>query len=259
MSSIFLTFLHYIQFFTRLPLPARIPHAAPDFSRSVWLVPVAGAVAGAIGGVILVAAFFLHLPPALCATLSLCALVMVSGALHEDGLADICDGFGGGGDRDTKLAIMKDSRLGTFGTVALMLSLLARVLAIAAVLNALGPWGALACVGVTGAVSRSFAVLPLLVLLPARPSGIAASALRPGLTGSCIVLAVCVVLALLLTHVDVPLSYCIAAIMLTLVAVFGLCLLAKRQIGGHTGDVCGAAQQIAEICFLLSLVAGIAP
>src|ERR1700677_2723291 len=122
--------LSSLRFFTRLPLPTRETEP-PDWAQIAWSAPFAGAIVGAIGGLALVVANELSLPPFLAATLAIAALALTTGALHEDGLADVADGFGGGSTREAKLAIMRDSRIGAFGAIALVLSLLLRVGALA--------------------------------------------------------------------------------------------------------------------------------
>ena len=123
-----------LRFFTRLPLPTP-PDADFDFNRFAWAAPVAGAAVGLVGVAALGTARSLALPPPVAASLAVAALVAASGALHEDGLADVADGFGGGATRERKLAIMRDSRIGAFGAVALALSLILRVGAVSAALG----------------------------------------------------------------------------------------------------------------------------
>ena len=102
-----------LRFFSRLPIPG--PMETDDFRRSLRLAPLAGALLGLAGGLVFVAALGLRLPAAAAALLALGFGALVTGALHEDGLADVADGFGGGLTRDRKLEIMKDSRIGAFG------------------------------------------------------------------------------------------------------------------------------------------------
>ena len=124
-----------LRFFTRLPLPAlpfdQSPHAPPDMARIALMAPVAGAIIGAIAALALAIANLLGMPPLLGAALAIAALVIATGALHEDGLADVADGFGGGATRARKLEIMRDSRVGAYGAAALALALILRVAALA--------------------------------------------------------------------------------------------------------------------------------
>src|SRR6516165_4237398 len=108
-----------LRFFTRLRVGAPTPEVALDMDRIAWAAPVAGAVVGLIGALVLALTAPLGLPPLLRAGLATAALVAATGALHEDGLADLADGFGGGSTRERKLEIMRESRIGAYGAAAL--------------------------------------------------------------------------------------------------------------------------------------------
>src|SRR5260370_12044026 len=121
-----------ILFVTRLPVPHSAPVDSGDVAHASWAFPVAGALVGSAGALTYAIASGIRLPPALAAALALGATLLITGCLHEDGLADTADGLGGGRDRARKLEIMRDSRLGTYGACALMMSLLLRWTALAA-------------------------------------------------------------------------------------------------------------------------------
>ena len=233
---------------TRLPahrlLP--MPEGADGFARGVWAYPLVGALVGALGGAVWWAGRALGLPPLLAGCWALAALLAATGAFHEDGLADTADGFGGGRSRERKLEIMRDSRIGSYGALALMLSLAIRGTALAALS---GPAGAAALV-VSGALGRG-AILGLLRLLPpARADGMAAALGRPG--GA--VLGVGLGLAVLPALVLGPWPLGVAAVGMAAGVTLGLAALARRQVGGRTGDVLGAGSVAAE-CAVLSLLA----
>jgi adenosylcobinamide-GDP ribazoletransferase len=142
-----------LAFFTRLPL--RRGDGAPlDMNRIAWAAPVAGAIVGVVGAGVLAATEVLGLPRLISAGLATAALIAVTGALHEDGLADTADGFGGGATRERKLEIMRDSRIGAFGAVALALSILIRVAALAAALKG-GFWNAAGSLILVAALARA--------------------------------------------------------------------------------------------------------
>src|SRR5580693_4709978 len=130
-----------LRFFTRLRLGEPGPSAALDFGRIAWAAPVAGAAVGLAGAVVLALTTLLGLPLLLRAGLATAALVAATGALHEDGLADVADGFGGGATRARKLEIMRDSQVGAYGAIALALALILRIGALAAALDG-GFWRA---------------------------------------------------------------------------------------------------------------------
>jgi len=164
--------------------------------------------------------------------------------LHEDGLADTADGFGGGRDRAAKLAIMRDSRVGTYGVAALVFSIGLRV----ATLHAIGdPIHAGLALVAAHAASRGFLGLAMWRLDPAREDGLGAAAGRPG-TGAALT---AVLLGAVIAICCLGPVRGIVALALAGVAVAAMAVLARRQIGGYTGDVLGAFQQIGEIVMLL--------
>ena len=166
-----------LRFFTRAPLgdPSR---AAPlDMNRVAWAAPVAGAAVGLAGALVLALTAKLGLPAFLRAGLATAALVVATGGLHEDGIADVADGFGGGATRADKLEIMRDSRIGAYGAIALTLFAPLRVAALAAALDG-GLWRAAAALILVAALSRSAALTPLALLKPARADGAGAAAGR---------------------------------------------------------------------------------
>src|SRR5882757_5374688 len=180
-----------LRFFTRLRVGESEPSAPLDIDRIAWAAPVAGVVVGLIGALVLALATLLGLPLILRAGLATAALVVATGALHEDGLAD---GFGGGATRATKLEIMRDSRVGAYGAIAIALALILRVGALAASLDG-GLWRACSSLMLVAALSRAAALTPLALLPPARADGAGAAAGRldssalAGAWGSALVIA----------------------------------------------------------------------
>jgi adenosylcobinamide-GDP ribazoletransferase len=237
-----------LQFLTRLPVdgPACSPPAA--LAASAPMFPLVGALVGAAGGLVFALAAWLALPPMLAALLAVAVQILLTGGLHEDGLADVADGFGGGRTRAHKLRIMRDSRLGSFGALALVLALLARIGALTALATP-----ALVATSLIAAGSASRAALPVIMaaLPPARDEGLAARAGRPhplrAIAG--------VVIAILLAPALLPPAMAASGLMVAACITLIIARLADRQIGGHTGDVLGAAQQLAEIGFLLAALA----
>ncbi|MEN2976995.1 adenosylcobinamide-GDP ribazoletransferase [Tistrella bauzanensis] len=243
---------------SRLPVPA--PHGLQPAARFVgWLGP-AGLVMGAITGLALAGMTELIADRWIAAFVALIAAALAGGLIHEDGLADVADGFGGGHDREAKLVIMKDSRVGTFGASALILSFGLR----AAVLAALAPlgWGAAALVIAAGGLSRVAVAVAMTAMPMARRSrpGLADAAgrspLAPALTGAGATLLVSMALVRLgLGPVGWPaLAGLIAG---TVLAGLAMAMIARRQIGGATGDVYGAIQQTAEIAGLVLAFGGV--
>lgn len=258
-ASLLRDLLICLRFATTLPLPAlAFERDAPlDFSRfahALALFPLAGALVGALGATALALALALGLPPALAAPLGVAALIAATGALHEDGLADCADGFGGA-TRARRLEIMADSRLGAFGALAIALSLYMRVAALA-VLGAGGAFAAGAAMVAAGALSRAAALAPLALLAPARAEGAGFSAGRPpprAVVLACALASAIAGLAALAAGGSFLRAF--LACVLAAAAALGVAALARRRLGGQTGDVAGAAQQIAEILVLLTFAA----
>ena len=218
------------------------------------MTPLAGIVLATVPAVLLIVTRTLGLPASVAAVLAVCSLVAVTGALHEDGLADCADGFGGGRTAARKLEIMRDSRIGTFGAAALALSLLLRSAALAAAM-ARGLSDALAALILSAALSRTACLSPLVLLAPARAEGRAASRARPraAVSSSAVAISLCLAVSVALVGFD-P-KRVASAVGIAAVTALAVCAIAQRQIGGQTGDVAGAAQQVAEAGVLLVFAA----
>ena len=253
-----------LRFYSRLPVPAlpweADPHALPDFRSMAPLVPLAGAVLGLAPALVLLLALHLGLGPFLAAALAIAAMTAATGAFHEDGLADAADGFGGGATAERRLAIMKDSLIGSFGGSALVLAFLLRIGSLSALAERLPPAAAAGAIVAAAAVSRTAGLMPLTLLPPARRDGASAAVGQPsrsGLAGAAAMAAIVAALAAALNAWPLP----ALALMLVLPALVGLGLtrLSARLIGGQTGDVAGAIQQLAEIAAMIGLLIMLAP
>lgn len=252
-----------LRFYTRLPIPEprfEAAHRSEPFSRVLRWAPLAGAVVGSCGAAALMASAGLGHPPLVAAALALVATVMVGGGLHEDGLADMADGFGGGATAARKLEIMRDSRLGSYGALAVCMSLLLRAAALAALIERSGAAAAAAELVAAAAASRGLGLMPMALLPRARLDGLAHTAgqLEPGVFPTACVLAVGIAVALPMWAGE-AFTRPLTGLALAALASFGTTALARRQIGGHTGDIAGAAQQFSEIAFLIGLLVERAP
>lgn len=247
-----------LRFFSRLPVPAlpgeTDPHAPPVLPRIAYAIPLAGAVIAGLAGLVLLVAHAVGLPPMVSAALAVTALVMATGAFHEDGLADTADGLGGGRDVAHRLTILRDSRIGTYGGCALVLSLLLRVCALAALLPLVGPLRTLLVMVAAAAGSRAAGILLLQSLPAARTDGAGASAGIPGPDGiaGCLLTGALLVAVTLVPTVGVGAAF--AGLIAPLLSWLFFHRLARRLIGGQTGDVAGATQQVAEIAILLGVL-----
>lgn len=232
-------------FLTRLPITlSGTPPEGATARMTAWF-PLVGLVVGAIGSAVYALAWWCGASSAVAAILTIAAMVLTTGAMHEDGLADTFDGLGGGRSRERKLEIMRDSRLGSYGAIALGLALAAR----AAVLADLEqPWDVLRALIAAGVWSRVALPMIAVFLDPARPGGLARMCGRPPKAEAAfaVVFGAVVMIATLGT-------LSAAAMALGALAAGVVAAVARRQIGGHTGDVLGAAQQISEVAVLVML------
>ena len=233
-----------IHFLTRLPLPRHAPLGGHAVGQSVWAFPLAGVVVGLIGALVYALAHRLGLPSWPAAALAVAATLGVTGCLHDDGLADTADGFGGGDTTERKLDIMRDSRIGTYGVCALILALLLRVSALASI-AATVPVG-LALLAAHGA-GRASLPFVMWLLPPARSSGLSSSAGRP--PGDRV--AAAAVLGTLILAICLHPGRGVVALGLVAIVVAVMAWLSNKQIDGQTGDVLGAVEQISEIAILL--------
>lgn len=248
-------FLVALQFLTRLPV--RLSRFEPAWLNDcVRHFPLVGTLVGAAGAAVLVGAAQLW-PAWVTAVLALMATVALTGGFHEDGLADTFDALGGVVPRDKALAIMKDSRIGSYGALALGLSLLLRA-ALLAVLAARPMWNAVAALLASHALARAAAV-GVMVSLPyggdaeqakAKPLALAVAPLN-----FVIAIGWCGLLLALLTVAGVPVPKLIVAVVAAAVAALLMRQWLQRRLGGYTGDGLGATEQLAEIAVLLAFTA----
>lgn len=243
-----------VMFLTRIPVPRWVGHDPAWLARSTAYFPLVGVAVGLAGGLVVWLASSVY-PPAVAAALSTAATVWLTGAFHEDALADSCDGFGGGWDRDQVLAIMKDSRVGSYGAVGLALALITKVAAVASIAGADGRFALRALVAAH--VLGRWSSLPLIWGLPyvregegAKGRPFAASVTGPRLAAGSLITVAAVALAL-----DVAVRP--AAVAAALLAAALVTALAaryfRRRIGGMTGDCLGACNQMVELATYLLL------
>lgn len=240
---------------TRLPVGGLLPANPPTLSQVAWAFPLVGLILGAAAGAVLGLAHWLGLGAAISALLAIATLVWLTGGLHEDGLADLADGMGGR-TTERRLEIMRDSRIGSYGALTLGLVTALRVCSVAAL-----PIGAaVAALIVAGGASRAAMVIAMRQLPPARPDGLGKSAGRPSLAGAALAVALALGLAGLVLLIDARQG----AWALVLAAALGAAVqiyiqnLARKRLGGLTGDVLGAVQQGTECAFLVAFAAAFA-
>jgi adenosylcobinamide-GDP ribazoletransferase len=231
-----------LSFYTRLPCPKNLDYR--QLPQAAVFLPVIGWLVGGLSG----AAFYLAAslwPPTVAAVIALIAGIWITGAFHEDGFADVCDGFGGGYGKQRILEIMKDSAIGVYGTLGLMLLLLLKVGLLGSLEIRIAPWVLLA----GHSVSR---LMPLLLMrryhyARSENSKSGAAMFRPGLAD----LSFAAAMALLPLIFLPPDS--LLAVFPAVLATLWLGHYFYRHIGGYTGDCLGACQQVAETVFYLSV------
>lgn len=249
-----------LQFLTRLPVSPGGAYEPAWLNRSARHFPLVGALVGALGAAVLIAAATVW-PPTVAALLALAATVVITGAFHEDGLADTFDALGGAVSRERALAIMKDSRIGSYGAAALVLTLAGRA-ALMAALCAQGPARAAAAVVLAHAWGRATAVL-LMAGLPyagdAEHAKAKPLATAVGPAEWCVALGWAVVVAAGLAWAG-ALAPARAGVALAAAALvlWAMRRWLQRRLGGYTGDTLGATEQLTELAVLLVLAAEVA-
>ncbi len=244
------SFLLAVQFLTRLPVPARDIYSPRRMAASVGYYPIVGMLVGGASAIVFAAAdtFF---PQPLAVVIAIAAGLLLTGAFHEDGLADTFDGVGGGSTRDKALDIMRDSRLGTYGTLALIIALAVK----AGALISLSPTNVIAALIAGHGLSRLSSVLVIATSRYVRDEGagkpvadgVSAFSLAVALGTGALILAVWCVL-----HIPMVLAWAVAGLVIGHVLMR---LFFERKLGGYTGDTLGAVQQASEIGFYLGLAA----
>jgi len=230
-------------FLTRLPV--RAPQAV--LADAAIAFPLVGALVGLLGGGVFWLAALAGLPPLASALLALAVTATATGALHEDGLADAADGLAGR-TREDSIRIMRDSRTGGYGVLAMIFSVGLRAAALAALS---GPMTVLFALVVAGAASRAAMPAVMLGMPRATDIGVGASAGKPAGADVLAGIGIAIVLALVLPGAAAGLMTLTAAA----AGAAAVAILALRRLGGYTGDILGAVQQMAEIAALLALAA----
>jgi len=244
-------FFTALGFFTRLPVPAWVPWSPERLNHAARYFPLVGWVVGAIGAASFLA-FAVVLPPALAVLLSMAVTLRATGAFHEDGWADACDGLGGGWNKTQALAIMKDSRIGSYGTAGLTLMLLAKAVALVELGRHGGMHAAVALL-VAHPLSRLASTSLIHTLEYVRDDADAKSkplARRLSATELAVACAFGAAPLLLLA----PLAALLTVLATAAVTLWAARLFVRR-LGGYTGDCLGAAQQGSELACYLGMLA----
>ncbi len=257
----FTLFLVATQFLTRLPVPHLLEFEPDWLTRSARYFPVVGAIVGILNvGVWWICRHWFS--ASISVGLMLAASLLITGAFHEDGFADACDGFGGGSTAEQILTIMKDSRVGAYGTLGISLLLGLKWATLVGLSDSSLPW-----VVITAHVSSRWWAIGLIWRLDyvRTDAGSKSKPLAQSLSGSqwvtsglmSVIALLAIALVMRAVGVTLNLGVSLAA---TLAAGVTVCLAGayyRRRIGGYTGDCLGAAQQVAELVFLLTSVGAV--
>lgn len=240
-------FFNALRFFTRLPVPAWVGHSEDLLNHAARYFPLVGVVVGLIAAAAYQLAAWV-LPATIAIVLSMALTLLATGAFHEDGFADACDGFGGGWDKAQVLAIMKDSRIGAYGAIGITLMLLAKFLA----LHELADESVAIALIVAHPMSRLASTALIYSMTYVRADADSrAKPLAHRLTRAELLLAAAPGLAPMLLLAPLA-ALCAALLVAATTLAFGRYL--ARRIGGYTGDCLGAAQQLAELAAYLGIL-----
>ena len=239
-----------VVFLTRLPAPSWPDAGSRELSSGMWAFPIVGVLVATIGGLVYAVCDAIGLPVYISALFAVVAMIITTGGLHEDGLSDLADGIWGGATPAKRMEIMSDSRIGAYAAIALIISVAGRAAAISTIGEPLFVLGALVA---SAAVSR--AMMPAMMAFgkPSKPDGLGAGAGTPDAVNWIIGL----LLAAAIAAMAAPAGWLICLVAASASAAF-IARFARRNLGGYTGDVLGAGQQVAELLALTMIASVIA-
>lgn len=243
-------FLGAIRFFTRIPIPDRIPHSEALLNHAARYFPAVGLIVGLVSAIIFETSLTL-LPQGVSILIAMAASIYLTGAFHEDGLTDMTDGLGGGWEKHRILEIMKDSRVGSYGVIAIAMVLAIKFACLESVPAAWVP-----VLLITGhAFSRYCSVLIMAGMHYVREDAFSKSKpLATQLSGNALIVAT---LFGLLPLLWLPFGVMVAGLVCALVATIWLGRKLQKWLGGYTGDCLGAVQQLSEVTFYLGALAAL--
>ncbi|MDI2113178.1 adenosylcobinamide-GDP ribazoletransferase [Commensalibacter nepenthis] len=226
-----------LSFFSRLPVQWLYRSDFPfSFGRAIWTWPLVSLILGSMNGIFFFTTSYYFPSSWIIAFLTIGFQLLLTGGLHEDGLADMADGFGGGKDKKHKLSIMRDSRLGTYGVLTLLIILGLQASSLAFLVQY--SYKAIPILIITAILSRMSILLPIYISQPARDDGLASTLKNTALPSTIIATLVTLIVTFLLAPPICAIAYILLAIIITI----GISLLSYRHIQGYTGDILGAIQ-----------------
>lgn len=243
-----------VAFLSRIPMPPWL-FIGDDgkIGRLVRVFPVAGLVIGALPALVFLLMLAFHADRLMASLAALAVQTILTGALHEDGLADTADGIGGGKSREQSLVIMKDSRIGSYGAIALILSFALRASALTAIAREASPFAAALAIPSVAALSRGAIAWHWQRLPAAKPDGLAASTGSPAEVAMQIALVTAGFITAILVWPALGLLPLVSALLGAGLSTLAFTWFIRRRLGGHTGDTLGATQQICEVAAFCAL------
>ncbi|MCR9214495.1 MAG: adenosylcobinamide-GDP ribazoletransferase [Proteobacteria bacterium] len=238
-------FLVALVFLTRLPMQLNFSFDISALKSACRAFPLIGLIVGGLSGTVFLLSVIAGFPEVIAALLAIGAQILITGALHEDAIGDIADGFGGGTNREKKLEIMKDSRVGTYAVVILVLIVLLKA---ASLTSFPDPVTVFSVLVVCAATSRGMMGWGLFLMQPAREDGLGKQSGKPELITVLWLTILSVVIAVLVLGPYVG----AVALLAGMVGAAITGLVAQRQVGGQTGDVLGGIQQVSELFSILA-------
>lgn len=234
-------FFASLMLLTRIPIKWEkiSPETPPNLNRCLWCYPIIGLIVSCITAAVYYIAIWINIPQVVSAIIAIITMIFITGSFHEDGLADVADGFGGGNTIEKKLSIMRDSRIGTYGSVALITSLILKI----AILAKFETQQTVIALIISGVFSRLMILYILLILKPARSDSLSSEAGKPAPSS----LVIATFASMLIAAALINPTIVIYIFMISISATIVLSIIAHRQISGYSGDVLGATQQISEL------------
>lgn len=241
-----------LQFFTRLPIPRWVGFEEQWLQHAARYFPAVGLVVAVLTAAVYVISAYLW-PHSIAVLLSMIASIYLTGAFHEDGFADTCDGFGGGASSERVLEIMKDSRIGAYGAIGIGLMLALKWMALAC----MPFWMVIGALCIAHPLSRLFAVSMIWRMQYAKENGKAKPMAQQMSNTEFLIATLTTALPIILIVISGCLPWMRVAIgvAMGMLACFQMARLFQRRIGGYTGDCLGAVQQLTEVSFYLGLLA----
>ena len=237
-----------VSFLTRIPISKDLLFER-HLMDAAWSFPLIGGLVGFLGGMVALLLSYFNISPIIISFITIGAIILLTGGLHEDGLADTADGFGINKNPEGKINIMRDSQIGVYGTLALIIAISVKAVALSELINKDQFFACVIALIVSGALSRSTIVGIAFFLEKASETGLASVAGKPRAT----VVGICFLISILLCIFLLPLTKVLAAILLSIVTTVVIGFLSKKQINGYTGDILGAAQMLSETALLIYL------